>query len=624
MTEAQLQNAAVAASNTGRHDDAVAMFRQLLDMRPQDPAFHANLGLAFVRAGNSPDAILSYRTAVSLRPNHAPTLAKLGRVLASAGDRAEAQATFRRALAIDPGNADTWNALGAVNATSGDFEPAVAIFRRALELDPTHDEARGNLVGVLLRLGEKAVGESRWDAALEWFGEGIRLDPNSFDCHYNRALALAGAKKFDEALAGYRRALELRPNDARALNNIGHVLLAQGKPEEAFASLQLALEADPDYLGALYNLGATRQHQGRYAEAGAYYEEVLRRNPAHADTLSNLGSMLLAQAKPEQAVPYFDQAIAAAPDHYDARWNRSLSLLSAGNYRDGWQAYEVRLTRKNQHIQHNERPRWQGEPVAARPILVWAEQGLGDTVQFLRFLEPLRALGAHVLFECQDRVLPLAACVPTLHKLLKRSDKPPSFDYQIPLMSLPAILGIELDNLPAPTEFRIPVDRLEKWAHVANNQPALKVGFCWAGNPHHPTGASRQIPLAALASLTQAAGCRFFSLQRGSQENLEEAERLGICNIETEDNDIVDTAAIVKHLDLVITVDTMIAHLAASLGKPTWILLPFAADWRWLVGREDSPWYPAARLFRQKQPNDWESAVSAVRQALEQRLTAGG
>lgn len=619
MTEAQLQNAAVSASNTGRHEDAVTIFRQLIDLRPADPAYHANLGLAFVRAGNSPAALLSYRTAVSLRPNHAPTLAKLGRVLASVGDQAEAQSTFRRAIAIDPGNADTWNALGAINATSGDFDSAGAMFRRTLELDPTHDEARDNLVGVLLRLGEKAVSESRWDAAVETFEEGIRLNPNSFDCHYNRALALAGTKKLDDALAGYRRALVLRPNDPKALNNIGHVLLAQGKPEEAFASLQLALAADPDYLGALYNLGATRQHQGRYAEAGAYYEEVLRREPTHADTLSNIGSMLLAQAKPEEAIPYFDQAISSAAEHYDARWNRALSLLSAGHYREGWEAYEVRLSRKNQHIQHNERPRWQGEEIAGRPILVWAEQGLGDTVQFLRFLQPLRDLGAEILFECQDRVLPLAACVPTLHKLLKRSDTPPPFDYQIPLMSLPAVLGIELGNLPAPTEFQIPAERVAKWAHVSNNQPSLKVGFCWAGNPHHPTGASRQIPLAALSSLTQVVGCRFFSLQRGSQENLEEATSLGICNIETDDNDILDTAAIIKHLDVVITVDTMIAHLAASLGTPTWVLLPFAADWRWLIQREDSPWYPATQLFRQRQANDWESAILKVEHALKEK-----
>lgn len=622
MTEAQLQNAAVAASNTGRHDDAVAIFRQLIDMRPGEAAYHANLGLAFVRSGKSPEAIASYRTAVSLRPNHAPTLAKLGRVLASAGAAEEAQSTFRRAIAIDPGNGDTWNALGAINATDGEFDSAAAMFRRALELDSTHDEARDNLVGVLLKLGEKAVGNSQWDTAIQAFEEGLRLNPASFDCNYNRALALAGAKKLDAALAGYRRALLIRPNDPKALNNIGHVLLAQGKPDEAFASLELALQADPEYLGAIYNLGATRQHQCRYAEAAAYYEEVLRRDPNHADTLSNLGSMLLAQNKPEQAVPYFDRAIASAPEHYDARWNRALSLLAAGDYEEGWPAYEVRLSRKNQHIQHNERPRWQGEPIAGRPILVWAEQGLGDAVQFLRFLEPLHNLGAQVLFECHDRLLPLASCVPNVHQLLKRNGIHPPFDYQIPLMSLPAVLKTKLGSLPAPTRFHIPAERTVKWAHIATESTALKVGFCWAGNPHHPTGNSRQVPLSALASLTEVSGCQFFSLQRGSQENLEEAAKLGIVNIEKEGNDVLDTAAIIQQLDVVITIDTMIAHLAASLGKPTWILLSHAADWRWLIGCEDSPWYPAARLFRQEHPNNWESAISAVRKALEHKLTS--
>lgn len=619
MTEQELHLQGIQASQAGRHEEAVKLLRELIQRQPEQPVYHANLGLAFARLGDLPQSIHSYRTALQYRPHHGPTLAKLGRVLASADRTEEALAAFRGAIASDAGDPDTWNALGAAYANMGRFEEACASFERALMLDPTYEEAHNNHFNAICRLGEAAVREKAWDRARGLWERAAAARPSSFDAHYNLGFSLSALKQPERACECYERALAVRPGDAKALNNLAHVRLACGDAETALACLEGALASDPTYVDAAYNLGVTLQTLDRPDEALEAYRNVLKLNPSHADTLNNVGSLLLGMARPEEAIPSFEAAIASAPDHLDARWNLGLAHLALGDFEAGWLAYETRLRKAN--VPHHDGPAWAGEDLSGRTLLVWCEQGLGDTVQFLRFLPALKAKGARIIVECQPRLYPLIASYADADQVVARGDSLPPYDFQVALLSLPFLLKARLETLPAPIgPATLPASTVAGWSAKLGEHRGFKVGLCWSGNPMNEKGRHRSANLAILAELAAAPGVEIFSLQR----NPDAAEIAGapwLHQLESEQDTVLDTACIISQLDLVITVDTMVAHLAASLGRPTWILLHYGADWRWMLKREDSPWYPSARLFRQSKAGDWSGPVKAAAAELAQLAT---
>lgn len=638
----------LVASSQGRHREAVSLIGQAVNADPAQPVYLANLGLALGRNGRHEEAIEVLRRSLTLRPGDAGTQVKLGRALLDAGRPSEAIDPLGAALNGDyEDDADTWNALGRALAEADRQADAETCFRRALIADPRAAEARHNLGQIhfargewreaaeqlrhavalapgealprqqffdsLMAEGAACGGRLEWREAAAAFAEAAQVRPESAEAHFNHALARSALGDLDRARAGYTEAIRLDPSHVRAHNNLSNLLTAAGQTEEAAGHLRAAIALDPGYWEAHYNLGIALQDIDRAEEALDCYRQVLRLRPRDADTRNNIGGVLLSRGRLEEAIAMYDEALEIQPDHPDAVWNKGLAQLALGDFANGWRGYEARQRQKRFPARSFPMPRWTGEDLAGKRLLVWAEQGLGDALQCLRYLPMLSARGAAVTVECQDRLQPLVRWAETTATICKRGEAGTAFDFHIPMMSLPGAFATGLDSIPPPgPEIRLPGDLIDFWREVigqANGRQ--RIGVCWEGNRNNYDGRRRSMPAATIARLGAVGGARWFSLQADvpAPDGFEKLEHAG--------TDLADAAAIVTSLDLVITVDTMIAHLAGLLGRPVWTLVPFAADWRWMRGRDDSPWYPTMRLWRQSAPGDWDGVIDRVAAELQ-------
>lgn len=599
-------------SEQGEHGRALSFLGRAVELRP-NPTFLANLGFAFRRAGDLEGAIRSYREALRMNPRHAATLGKLGRALIEAQQPAEAEAVLLQATAWEPTHAELRNALGHARAAQGRYAEAHGDFLAALALDPSYAEAANNGAVALLEWGHGSATGGDWPWARELYEEACRLAPSVPETWYHRGLAASALRRLSEARACYERAIDVCFNYAEAHNNLGHVLEAEGNPEEAIRAYERALAIRPDYADAHYNLALTLQNTGRICAAKAQYESLLAYAGQHADARNNLGGLYLSENRVAEAMRQFEAALTERPTHVDARWNLSLVLLSLGEFERGWPLYETRLEQPNFPRREFPYPRWRGQRLEGRSICVWSEQGLGDTIQFMRYLPLLLEQGARVIFEVQPRLLPLLGDLRGI-EVRARNEPPPEADFQAPLLSLAG----SFDCIP-PVWSPCPPP-----ASDLSFLPGYKVGLCWAANPDHVKGRNRSASLAQLRPLAQLEGVTFVSLQRGPAA--QEAEELSGCwrleRLENPQGTLADFASLMLGLDLILTVDTMTAHLAGTLGKPVWTMLPFAADWRWQLDREDSPWYPGMRLFRQRRPGDWGAVAERVAQEVSSQAMA--
>lgn len=589
-------------SEQGEAGRALSFLARAVQLNP-NATFVANLGLALRRAGDLEGAIGAYREALRMQPHHAPTLGRLGRALIDAGQVEEAESVLLRAAAQQPADAELRNALGHARAAQKRYAEARADFGAAVALDPSFTEAAENCARAHLHCGHLAAQDNDWPAAREQYAEACRLHAAWAEAWYHRGLAASALRLLTEARDCYERAIDLSFDYAEAHNNLGLVFQAEGREQEALRAYQRALAIRPGYADAQYNLALTLQNSGCVYEAKSQYESLLEIDPGHADTLNNLGGIYLGENRLGEAVTHFESALTSKPTHIDARWNLSLARLSLGDFRRGWPLYETRMEQPGFPRRDFSCPRWRHQKLEGKRLCVWSEQGLGDTIQFLRYLPLLLDTGAHVVFEVQPRLYPLLRQLAGV-EVIARGETLPALDFHIPLLSL----GGCFEQIP-PVWFPVEIPP------SATPLPAgYRVGLCWAGHPAHVQGRKRSIPLATLAGLASVDGVSLFSLQRGPAEA--EIEALSGSwrphGIETEEGTIADLASILSGLDLVITVDTMVAHLAGTLGRPVWTLLPFAADWRWQLEREDSPWYPGMRLFRQPAPGDWTAVSERV------------
>jgi tetratricopeptide (TPR) repeat protein len=604
---------ATSLSLTGQHGEAIAAMERAVAVRPQAPGCWSDLGLVRARAGQLDAAIEAYQRSLALAPGHPPTLAKLGRALDALGHHQQAIEALNQASLAIPADPDIRNALGAALARAGALDAARRELERALQLDPAFGEARQNLANLLRTAGDEAVRTLAWSQAVDCYRALTALQPDHADTHYRLALALSATNQIGEACACYQRALALAPGHEEAANNLAHLHLALGQGEDAVRRLEQAIRLKPDYVEAHYNLGVALQSLDRLEPARQAYQRVLALRPAHADSWNNLGGLLLSERRVPEAIGHYKRALELDPDHLEANWNLALAYLSLGDWEQGWPRYESRLRQKRFPPPKTSLVRWTGDPLAGRRLLVWAEQGLGDTLQFARYLRQIR--GGEVIFECHSRLYPLLGCSTELPALVESGGPATPADCEVPLLSLPYLLGARADKVPPPLGgWQLPADIRACWQERLRGYQGIRVGLSWGGNPNNWDGRKRSMPLATLARLGDLDGVRLFSLQRGPQA----AERdPRVAEIEGEQSTLVDTAAIIGELDLVITVDTMIAHLAGSLGRPVWTLLPYAADWRWLLEGEQTLWYPSMRLFRQPRPGDWESTVARVATGLQ-------
>ncbi len=536
-----------------------------------------------------------------------------------AGQLSEAEASYRRVLKIKPDHVDAQNNLGVLLMDSKRLLEAEAAYRRALEIKPDHVSAHNNL-GNLLKVSKRlAEAEAAYRRALE-------IKPDYADAHNSLGILLYESKRLPEAEAAYRRALEIKPDYADAHNSLGVLLQDSKRLAEAEAAYRRALGIKPDFAEAHNDLGNLLKDSKRLLEAEAAYRRALEIKPDFADAHYNLGLLLKDRKRLPEAEAAYRRALEIKPDHAEARLNLSLLLLTLLRYDEAWPIYESRYAPEHKEVAVKapdlSYPRWQGESLVGKSLVIWPEQGFGDYIQFVRYVPLLKARGvAHLTLVCSPPLSVLLATVEGVDAAVTDLAQLPAHDYWSFVMSLPLHCATTADTIPVepmPYVQALP-SRAAQWRE---SLPAagLKVGVAWKGNAKHKNDSNRSLPgLASLLPLWSVPGLTFISLQKGQgeEEALQAPEGQPIVALGAQMQDFADSAAIVSQLDLVICVDTAIAHVAGALGKPCWVLLPsMGTDWRWLLDRTDSPWYPSVRLFRQTDLEDWSETIDDVATAL--------
>src|SRR5215475_9010003 len=529
----------------------------------------------------------------------------------------------------------------------GRLAEAEKICTRILRARPDWFDAL-HLLGVIKLQGGKA------GAACSHFEQALKLDPASAPAMSNLGMALAALNRDQEALAILDKAVALMPGSVEATSNRGNVLMKLNRPNEALAAFDAALALAPGFPGARANRGNALAALGRFEEALAQYDAVLAALPTHAETYLNRGSALMGLSRASEAIAAFDRALALRPDYVrahigrgaarqalnqqhealadferaialdksnaDAHHNAALAHLTLGDYRRGFEQYEWRWQRSGMPARRRSfgKPLWLGEyPLARKRILIAAEQGLGDCVQFARYVPLLARTGATVVLEAPPPLCSLFARLEGVTTVVARGDALTDFDVYCPAGSLPRAMRTEVSSIPADIPYLRPSEtHIAKWRERIANLPTPRIAVVWSGSADHANDRNRSMALRQIAPLF-ALKAGFVSVQRDLRAaDAEELTRQqALTHVGDALNDFDDTAAVLALVDLVITVDTSVAHLAGALGRPTFVLVPFCPDWRWMLARADSPWYPTARLFRQPAVGDWESAIARVAEA---------
>ncbi len=607
---------AMVAHGAGRLGEAEFYCRLVLATnKKQFDALHL-LGLIEFQRGRLDEAHRLLRQSLKINPRSVQAHSNLALVLQQLDRNQEALASLDKALSIEPDNLLALNNHGHVLWRMKRSEEALASLNRALAIKPDYSDAlcnRGNALVDLLRLEE----------ALVSYDQALAVNPHDAPTLSNRGNVLWGLNRRDEALQSYDKALAVNPNDLSALKDRGTALLDLGRGEEALACFDRALEIKPGDLYLIFKRGGALVTLNRYEEALGCFDQAFAITPDDADVLDDRGTVLAALQRHAEALASYDQALTIAPESAKAHWNRALALLRVGDYDKGWKEYEWRWKVNASWVRSHDFPQqslWLGEqPIEGKTILLHAEQGFGDTIQFVRYVPLVAALGAKVIIEVQPALKMLLSAVKGADKVIGKGEKLPPFDFHCPLLSLPLAFKTRLETIPASTPYlSVPEERVAIWASQLPKSQMLRIGVVWGGNPDFVNDRTRSIGLARLAPLLSMPGFQFVSIQKdlraGDQEILHNHPQL--IHLGDKLADFSDTAAIMSRLDLVISSDTAPVHLAGALGRPVWVLLDHVSDWRWMLDRDDNPWYSTARLFRQPKVGEWESVVMRVANEL--------
>lgn len=635
------------AYQAGQYRLAVETIGKAIAIKPDIAAYHANLGTALKALGRLDEAIAAYKAAIGCQPGFAAAHANLGNVLKKAGRLDEAVAAYNDAIGCDPDFAEAYTSLGNALQDLGHLDEAIAAYNDAIRLKPDDAHAHSNLGNAL-----KASG--LLDQAVAAYNQAIQARPDFTEAHFNLGIALDTLGKFDDAIAAYNKAIRLKPDFAEAHSNLGNALNNSGRLNEAVAAYHNAIGCKSDYAAAYSNLGNVLKDLGRLDEAVAAYHNAIRLQPNFAEAHSNLGHVLQDLERLDEAVAAYHKAIGCKPDFAEAHsglgntlknlgrlddaiathntalghqpeyaqghFNLGIALLLSGDIANGWAEYEWRWRRTEKAAAPCcfSAPQWHGEALNGQTILLHAEQGLGDTIQFCRYVALVAARGGRVLLQAPRSLLTLLSGLKGVERVIATGEPLPAFDFHCPLMSLPRIFDTNLSTIPAPFSYiHVNDAKCRNWQQRLSPAAGRRVGIVWAGNPQHGNDRNRSLPFAALAPLWNIPGIRWYSLQVGERRADLDAAPLGVIeDLSPSLEDFAETAAALSQLDLVLTVDTSVAHLAGAIGHPAWVMLPFVPDWRWLMGRQDSPWYPSVRLFRQAQRGAWGSVIHSIAASL--------
>ena len=500
-----------------------------------------------------------------------------------AGDYEEAERICSDALKTHPDSADLFNCLGDVLRSKGRYQEAISSYRKAIELGTDYAGTYYNLAALLHEKGEV-------DEALVLYQKALRLNPDHADIFNNIGAVLQDKDRIDEAIAYYQKAVKLDPNSHMALNNLGNAFYEKGRVDEAVSLYRKSIQLNPDFAGSYYNLGVALHNKKQFREALMCYQKTIEIDP----------------------------------DFADAYFNISLILLLLGNLKDGLQLYEWRWRLGSHRPRSFSQPEWTGRDIDQRTVLLYAEQGFGDTIQFVRYVPLVAQSGAKVIVECQKELAPLLQNVEGVRQIIVYGERLPEFDVHCSILSLPLIFDTTLDSIPARTPYiRAGSRSVQDWeGKLRLHGAGYRIGLAWSGRTGKRMESERSCPLRVLSPLTELKNTTFYSLQKGRATLKPGLDFPGMDIIDYTDDlkDFSDTAAFIMNLDLVVSVDTAVAHLAGALGKPVLTLLPFLPDWRWLLDRDDSPWYPTMKLFRQSSAGNWDPVVAEVSGYLERKI----
>jgi tetratricopeptide (TPR) repeat protein len=599
---------ALALHQQGQLARAQALYREVIAEAPRYfDALHL-LGVVTVQAGDVEAGLRWIGKALAVDPNCAEALCNQGLALQQLGRMKAALSSFDKAVALKADYALAYYHRGNVLRVLGQPKAALASYERAVDLQPEFAIAHFNC-GVLLQE------QQRWEAALASYERAVSLKPDYAAAHLNRGLVLQRLGQSVAAIASYDRAITIDAGFVLAYCNRGVALQDLKQWEGALASYEQALALAPDRADVYLSRGDVLQQLGRWESALASYERALGLKPDYADAWCNRGNALLAMHRMEEALASFDRAIALNPEVPEIHFNKSMALLLTGDFENGWLQYEWRLKRQGRGQRDFAQPPWLGrEDLAGKTILLHAEQGLGDTLQFCRYASLVARLGARVVLAVQEPLANLLCGLDGIAQVLHPGEQLPQFDYHCPLPSLPLAFKTSLTTIPSSDRYlKSEPGKLAQWRARLGERTAPRIGLAWRGNPKRPLDQARSFSLSDWIEHLPG-GVHYVSLQKEPSEADRGVLRSNpaVLNLGPGLDDFTDTAAVCDCLDAVLSVDTSVAHLSAALGRTTWILLPFNADWRWLLDRDDSPWYSAARLYRQKTLGVWRDVFEGV------------
>ncbi|MFI5309590.1 MAG: tetratricopeptide repeat protein [Gemmatimonadales bacterium] len=557
-------------------------------------------------------ALRAYDSLLAKWPGYAEAHNNAGTIRAQRGERDRALVHFRRAAELQPDYAEAHHNEGLARLHGGDAAAAIAPLQRAVDIRPDRADWCTDLANALIE-------EQRCDEALVWYDRALALTPRNVTALSNRAVALRGLRRHPEAIAACHAALALKADHLDTLNNLGIILKEARDFDEARRVFERALTVSPESTPVRVNLAVLLMELNRHDEARAIAQKLITERPDALEAWNVLGNCAFEAGNFDLAEAHHRKVLARDAGDRNANWNLAVITLLRGDLAEGFRRFESRKRLVSVVFTRRRftEPEWDGSPLAGRTIFVHAEQGLGDAIQFVRYAALLKARGAgRVIVESSEAAAGLLRTAPGVDAVVTPGAVVPPFDVHAYLMSLPLLCGTALENIPSRVPYlsvpHRPVARL-----IRETPARVRVGLVWAGNALHQRDLIRSIPLEMLEPVVGTPQVAFFSLQKGpAARQLTTEHHSHVVNLDPMLNDWGDTAAAVAELDLVISVDTSVAHLAGALGKPVWILLPHVPDWRWMLGRQDSPWYPTMRLFRQRAPGDWMTVMTEVSAAL--------
>ncbi len=595
-------------------DAAIASYEKAIAIKPDHAQAYCNRGVALQELGRLDAAVDSYQRAIAIKPDYAEAHSNCGLALHQLRRLEDSLASYERATVITPGYAEFHFFRGNVLMELQQMEAAVASYDKAIAIRSNHAQAYFNRGFGLQEL-------KQFNAAIASYDKAIKCHPRYAEAHCNRGVVLIELKQLDAAVISCDSAIAIKPDYAEAHFNRGNALLACKRFSEALTSYEKAIAINPAYAKAHANRGFALHHLKQLDAAIVSYEKAIGVDPGFTEAYSNHGLVLHELRRLDDALNSYDRAIATDPSYAEAYFNKSLTYLVSGSFDPGWALYEWRLRTEDSKLFRRSFPQpvWSGDELLVdKTILLHSEQGFGDTLQFCRYAECVASLGARVILEVPESLLDLLGGLDGNIELVAKGKPLPVFDYHSPLLSMPFAFKTDAETIPVRQSYlRCESNKMLEWTQRLGAKTKPRVGIVWSGNADHVNDHNRSIALSALAAQLPDA-LQYVSLQKEVRASDKQAleSNTSILHFGDALRDFGDTAALCELMDVVISVDTSVAHLSGALGRPTWVLLPYVPDWRWLLDRADSPWYPSVKLYRQDADRDWAGVLARVQADL--------